>query len=168
MPRYETTGHEWITGAAAPNGWLQTIWIEGQLEPPPKQIYATAVHGGMRKGPHLHRIRCGRFFVLTGRVIVRVRCTRTEEYTDHALRAGDWLQVSPGDPAAIYGVSPESILLNFPSPSWPETQSDDHVVTGWVDPPLPAERKFIEDGGAIGGTIRFDVKYDNEPGGQAE
>lgn len=118
------------------NGWLIPVW--NSLEAPnlrPDQVYVTSVAPGCRKGPHLHMMRRGYFFVVSGIAGARLSADSID-YRDFALTPGMLFHVQPGTACAFYNYSARTnaVLINMPSPAWSPTQPDEWPVTKWKDP----------------------------------
>jgi len=118
-------------GKTVRNGTLRTIWRESDeirnegvwFGYQPKQVYATSVLPGMRKGPHLHHKRAGLFTCLVGQVLV-VTKTPSGHYEEAELSAGtnSSIFVPAGTPAMIINKSDkEALLLNMPSQMYDPT-----------------------------------------------
>lgn len=119
-----------------PNGYLVPIW--NALEQPdqrPDQVYLTAVAPGAQKGPHLHKIRCGRFICIKGDVRI---VTRTPDGAYQTSFSGESyhfrkIHVAPGVAACIYNDSDaEALVLNMPTPAWSSECPDECPVEDWT------------------------------------
>lgn len=120
------------------NGWLIPLW--NALERPdlrPEQVYVTAIAPRSRKGPHLHMKREGRFYVISGEVLMRGRYA-DGSYGEAVLGAGRVVKTFIalcGNPCALYNYGDtEALVINMPSPAWSAEDPDDHPVTDWKDP----------------------------------
>lgn len=122
-----------------PNGYVILGW--NALEEPgerPDQVYVTAIKPGCHKGPHLHKIRCGRFLCIKGNVRIVTRSPALPHFFYEAQYSGEdhgyaRIKVEPGVAACIYNDGPETALvINMPSPAWAPDQQDEWPVGEWI------------------------------------
>lgn len=127
MRRITTKGAE-----GRENGWILPIWhVDSGLKV--DQVYLTAVAPGERKGPHLHKVRCGRFVCVKGnvRIVIRENGKYRHAYSGDRHDFTE-VYVAPGCPAAIYNDShEEALVLNMPSPPWRADEQDEWPVEDW-------------------------------------
>ena len=122
------------------NGYVIPIWNVLENDYRPDQVYLTAVAPRSVKGPHLHKVRTGRFTCITGNVTIVTRIEgRYREDTigeDHEYAT---IIVPTGVPAAIYNHSTEktALVLNMPTPAWSPDNVDEWPVDDW-SPSWPA------------------------------
>jgi dTDP-4-dehydrorhamnose 3,5-epimerase-like enzyme len=117
-----------------PNGFVVPIWNVLENDYRPAQVYLTAVAPGSVKGPHLHKVRTGRFVCVSGnvRIVTRVGDNYREYWTGedcgYAL-----VTVPTGVPAAIYNRSSDktALVLNMPTPAWSPDNQDEWPVHDW-------------------------------------
>jgi hypothetical protein len=114
------------------NGWLVPLWHVDSGEPI-SQVYLTVVLPYRSKGPHLHKVRAGRFVCLKGDVEIVMRENgkyRSEHTGEHHQFAT--VRVSAGTPAEIcnYGLEP-AYVLNMPAPPWRVDEQDEWLVEDW-------------------------------------
>ncbi len=129
------------------NGYVILCWnaLE-QAEERPDQVYVTAIKPGCHKGPHLHKVRCGRFICIKGNVRIETRhpaadvpamwspwlpLVKLTEFSgeQHGHRL---IKVEPGVAACIYNDGPaEALVINMPTPAWSKEQPDEWPVEDW-------------------------------------
>lgn len=115
-----------------PNGWVRTVWNCLEDSWRPDQVYITCISPGCAKGPHLHKIRSGRFFCISGTAVAVIR--RGDWYSVHVLGPNQAkpLIVPPGIPCELRCTSAEpAVLINMPSPAWSLDNQDEHDVSDW-------------------------------------
>ncbi len=139
-----------------PNGYVILCW--NALEQPgerPDQVYVTAIAPGCHKGPHLHKVRCGRFICIKGNVAVIKRYPLHGERSnrppateglyvgqsgkygyrvEHSgeTRGHNLITVEPGIAALIQNIGPEeALVINMPTPAWSKEQPDEWPVEDW-------------------------------------
>lgn len=116
-----------------PNGSVVLLWHADAGEPI-GQVYMTTILPGQSKGPHLHRIRAGRFTCVRGTVKIVTRDADGGYRThlsgpDHGFAT---VRVPVGTPAAMYNVGDEeALVLNMPNPGWRAEEPDEWPVHGW-------------------------------------
>lgn len=118
--------------AGQPNGFLIPIWRADSGDKI-EQVYCTTIKPGMSKGPHLHKVRCGRFTVIRGDVEIVLGMNGGYE----VFRRGDsygheTVKVEPGIPAMLRNIGDVSAyVLNMPTPAWSSADPDEWPVEGW-------------------------------------
>lgn len=134
IPTYDRNGK--------PNGWLLPIWRteDDPVHVHTGQVYVTAVALGCSKGPHLHRIRMGRFTCISGdvRIVTRVdgQYASVEIGETKGYRT---ITVPPGVPNEIVNIGEkEALVINMPFPAWNKNEPDDWPVENWEPPCSPA------------------------------
>lgn len=114
-----------------PNGKLITIWHVDSCVPV-SQVYLTTILPGKVKGPHLHHVRRGLFFCVSGKVRMVVRIYGKYMVFDPSQMP---IPVGPGTPCAFYNLwDEEALILNMPHPPYRESQPDENPVTDWNPP----------------------------------
>ena len=122
--------------SGAPNGWLILGWNVNEAPTErPDQVYHTVIAPGCVKGPHLHKVRCGRFQCVSGNVRIVTRDEQgkysvTFSGADHDYRI---VLVTPGTAAALYNDGDvDAVVMNMPSPAWSAAEPDEWPVEGWA------------------------------------
>lgn len=114
-----------------PNGSVIPIWHSDE-DLPIGQVYLTTILPGMSKGPHLHKVRSGRFTVVAGEVLIVVRSS-PQLYTPYVCAPYSTIAVDPGHPAALYNLGKtEALVLNMPNPPWRVDDTDEWPVENWT------------------------------------
>lgn len=118
--------------AGDPNGWLVPLWHTDSGEEI-GQVYLTVVLPYQSKGPHLHKVRSGRFVCVKGNVeiVTRQNGKYNSEWTGEGYEFKP-VRVPPGTPAEIcnFGLEP-AYVLNMPNPPWRKDETDEWPVEGW-------------------------------------
>ena len=120
-----------------PNGHVIIGWnVNDAPAERPDQVYHTVIAPGCVKGPHLHRVRCGRFQCVSGNVRI---VTRDEQGkygvhfsgADHDYRI---VNVKPGVAAALYNDGDvDAVVMNMPTPAWSAAEPDEHEAKDWLE-----------------------------------
>jgi dTDP-4-dehydrorhamnose 3,5-epimerase-like enzyme len=116
------------------NGWLLPLWNIHEQDWRPTQVYLTAVSPGGAKGPHLHKLRTGRFVCISGEVEIRMRDPEGYYCTDHTGEATHHpcIIVPAGWAAEIRNIGDkEALVLNFPDRAWRPDDQDEWPVENW-------------------------------------
>lgn len=122
--------------AGRPNGWLLPLWNTWEHAWKPEQVYLTAVAPGAKKGPHLHKRRCGRFICVSGDVEIRIRDHEHRYWTERTgeIFGREWVVVPHGCAAEIRNPGgKEALVLNFPDRAWRPHDQDEWPVEDWRD-----------------------------------
>lgn len=116
-----------------PNGWLVPLWNALESEYRPQQIYLTAVLPGCVKGPHLHKVREGRFCCVSGNCDVTVRAPNGQYIEHRNLGLDQRVVIVPAGHAAQIKCrgDVEARVLNMPSPAWSKEDPDEWPVEDW-------------------------------------
>jgi mannose-6-phosphate isomerase-like protein (cupin superfamily) len=117
-----------------PNGWLLPLWnVNERTDLRPDQVYLTVVASGCSKGPHLHKKREQRYYVIKGDCEVITRDPVTGEYAMRYMWPGDVEVVPAGVPSQLRnkGIG-EAWLINMPSPAWSPDDQDEWPVENWT------------------------------------
>lgn len=114
-----------------PNGWLLPLWnVHERPDLRPDQVYLTTVAPGMSKGPHLHKKREQRYYLIQGRAVVIVR-TVINQYQVLRFESNP-IVVPAGVPSEIVNVgSDECWIINMPTYGWRADDPDDWPVENW-------------------------------------
>lgn len=133
------------------NGFVIPLWHVDQ-GPPIEQVYVTSVAPNRIKGPHLHNVRRGLFYLVsgTGSIVIKasdgwdkeIACWHVGSHIrrNPPIRHGDYFEyrqpfgliVPPRFPAALYNTGTvDAVFLNMPSPPWRKDEPDEHPVEGW-------------------------------------
>lgn len=115
------------------NGWLIPVWNSLGSDYKPAQVYVTAVLPGMRKGPHLHKKRAGRFCCISGNCDIVMQ---SDDGLYHRIKdmglTHQAVHACAGTPLEIICTSTEpAILINMPMPAWSTDDPDEWPVENW-------------------------------------
>jgi dTDP-4-dehydrorhamnose 3,5-epimerase-like enzyme len=112
------------------NGWLQPVWNSRDSYMTFAQIYVTAIAPGCAKGPHLHKIRAGRFTCITGNAHVIARLS-PGVYAKVSLM-GQIVRIPPGVPAQLVNDGDgEAVIINMPNVAYDPANPDEWPVEDW-------------------------------------
>jgi len=116
------------------NGFVLTLWNSHEDDWQPEQVYVTVIEPGCSKGPHLHKVRHGRFVCIAGNVRVRLRREdgRYEQHVSGDDHQHAMIEVPPGVAAELINDSyRNAIVINMPNPAWRADDQDEHPVENW-------------------------------------